>query len=476
MVAVARRRGLRSALLLTIGAATLWVVPTGPASPLAARLWCGERSQTDRPDARSALQVHVVYAVPADGEDRFAQRVDGIVRDLTVVTEWWEGQDSTRAPRFDLAESAACSPELELARLDVSSARLPQGGTVYSSAFDPYGPLLADLNRPPLSFDDPDKKYLVFYDGPVSRPQCGTSSRELDGGRLATAVIYLASVCGASAGQAGWLAVVIAHELIHSLGALPPAVSGQGAPHTCSLDPGHPCDSASDILFPSGKSTDTLQSKQLDVGRDDYYDHSGSWWDVRDSLFLARLDTDDAEPPVGPATITATSRETLVHVSWPQARDDTPVAYRVYRNGRLFLTTSELREIDSGLPGQTFSYGVRAVDGAGHLGPLRSLRFTIGLGVVNEAGVLVDDTVPPPQVTGFRAVRGRASLTLRWSPVSDPGGLKGYRLTRNGRRHGGLVSRPLRTVSLAGARARWNVSAVDRAGNVGDPASLRVSA
>ena len=415
-----------------------------------------------------------MYAVPADGEDRFAERVDGIVRDLTAVTEWWKGQDPTRAPRFDLAEGATCSPEL--ARLDVSNIRLPQTGLVYSTAFDPYGPVVADLNRAPLSFDDPDKKYLVFYDGPVSRPACGTSSRELEGSRQATAVIYLASVCGATAGQAGWLAVVIAHELIHNLGALPPAVNGQGAPHTCSLDPGHPCDSASDILFPSGRSRDTLQSKQLDVGRDDYYDHDGPWWDVRDSLFLARLDTVDGEPPSGPATITATSRETVVFLSWPQARDDTNVAYRVYRNGRLFLTTSELGEIDSGLPGQTFSYGVRAVDTVGHLGPLRSLRFTIGLGVVNEAGVLVRDTVRPPAVTGFRAVRGRGSLTLRWSPVADPGGLKGYRLTRNGGRYGGLVSRPRLTVSLARSRARWTVSAVDRAGNVGDPASLRISA
>lgn len=94
-----------------MAAAALWVVPTGPASP------------------------------PA-------------------VTEWWKSQDPTRAPRFDLAEGATCNPEL--ARLDVSNVRLPQSGLVYSTAFDPYGPVVADLNRAPLSFDDPDKKYLVF--------------------------------------------------------------------------------------------------------------------------------------------------------------------------------------------------------------------------------------------------------------------------------------------------------------------------
>jgi hypothetical protein len=79
-------------------------------------------------------------------------------------------------------------------------------------------------------------------------------------------------------------AVTAAHELLHSMGALP-----TGAPHFCPNDRGHPCDSSQDLLYPRASST-PLEGLSLDVNHDDYYAHSGTWFDLQDSTLLRHLD------------------------------------------------------------------------------------------------------------------------------------------------------------------------------------------
>ena len=45
--------------------------------------WCGPgESATDLPDAVASYQVHVIYAIAADGPDDFATRVTAIARDV----------------------------------------------------------------------------------------------------------------------------------------------------------------------------------------------------------------------------------------------------------------------------------------------------------------------------------------------------------------------------------------------------------
>ena len=47
--------------------------------------------------------------------------------------------------------------------------------------------------------------------------------------------------------------------------------------------------SRTDLLYPYVSSGATIANAVLDVGRDDYYGHSGSWWDVQDSPWLMHL-------------------------------------------------------------------------------------------------------------------------------------------------------------------------------------------
>src|SRR5262245_2835101 len=90
--------------------------------------WCGGDPRTnDRPDVVGGDQIHVVYAVPSDGADRFAQLASAIATDSGVIGEWWRRQDPARAPRFDLA--GACTGP---GSLDISDVRLPHPTAYYN--------------------------------------------------------------------------------------------------------------------------------------------------------------------------------------------------------------------------------------------------------------------------------------------------------------------------------------------------------
>ena len=167
--------------------------------------------------------------------------------------------------------------------------RLPRATSYYFTRVDPdfFDRIAAHIRGDPLDLRDLGKKYLVYYDGPVADANvCGVSNTSATiGGALGYSLVFVRSCEADDLGSGGVLAAVAAHELIHNLGG-----EATAAPHDCSPAPSHhPCDSADDILFPASGDVG-LAGKILDVGRDDYYGHSGSWWDVRDSPWLAHLD------------------------------------------------------------------------------------------------------------------------------------------------------------------------------------------
>ncbi len=465
--------GISRALGLAAVVAAL-TAPGVHAAPLAT--WCGTGAAAAdlQPDSISAFQIHVILAYPSDGADRLAQLASPIASDIETISNWWLGQDPTREPRFDLYPFPGCpSP---FGALDLSSVRLPHDTSYYQRDSQRYEQVRSDLDS--LGFTDPDKKYLVYFDAAVdsSSGLCGEADTGLPdkGGPDAYSIVFLTGPCASGLGSGGVATVVAVHELIHGLDALPYPFPNPGPPNACPGDQGHPCDSLTDILYPSQNASVALNQLVLDYGRDDYYGHHGSWYDVRNSVFLAQLDSPDQAPPVGPARVTATSNGALVNLSWSAATDDVgPVTYRVYNDGQLFDTTQSLSDTLAGSSGETLVLGVRADDAVGLLGPRVMIRFTVGLGIVDEAGKLVKDTVPPPAITGLYATKTRTALRLTWTPVTDLGGLKGYRVLRNGVFYA-LVAKPSLTVPLKKEHARWSVRAVDLRGNLGVAALIVV--
>jgi hypothetical protein len=275
---------LGTAVATFAGALALVVAPDSAA----AVTWCGAESNADRPDTLGGNLVHVVYALPSDGPDRFAERVSAIATDIGFVADWWRREDPSREPRFDLTSVPGCATRF--GQLDITTVRVADPAGAFAT---PGGRLQRLVAGVAPTLNDVNKKYLIYFESPVSLEGdiCGTSFRAArTGGVAGSGAIWLAANlygvpgCGVL-GNGGYVAATAAHELIHALGAL----DFPGPPHPCPGDVGHPCDSADDILAPSGFS-EYLFDYVLDAGHDDYYGHSGTWWDVQDSAWLAHLD------------------------------------------------------------------------------------------------------------------------------------------------------------------------------------------
>jgi len=253
-----------------------------PAAQLAIpTAWCGTGvTAADRlPDALGGQQIHVVYAVPSDGPDRFVATATGIATDIATIDAWWRREDPTRTIRFDTFPFPNCSG---LGQLDISFVRLPQAAAVYAPFDGRFGRLITDLLP---TFDLSGKKYLVYVDAAIEGANvCGQASIGQPQRGPTFAFVYLGVPRCGTLGGGAYTASTAVHELVHALGAVP-----VGAPNRCA-DSAHTCDNGSDLMHPNGSEDNPIETISLDVGRNDYYAHSGSWADVQDSPFLRRLE------------------------------------------------------------------------------------------------------------------------------------------------------------------------------------------
>jgi len=416
--------------------------------------WCGSGEPTaDVPDAVEAFEWHVVYATPSDGVDRFASYAPRIAGDVAESSDWWVGQDQTRRPRFDLVDSPGCGSEY--GRVDISLVRTRPGTESFED-------VVADVNA--AGFASPDKSYLVYFDGAAQGSLCGEST--ISSEVAAYAVIFLQGCNQAS--NDDLRAVIAAHEMTHGMG----SVAGQ-APHSC---PGsHVCDSSSDLMKPFFGQSDSLATLTLDVGRDDYYGHSGTWPDVRDSSLLYRLDQSLAPAPdiVG---LTATSVGDVARIRWNVSAQQDGLGYRIYDEQGHVVTAFQRSPVVVERLGlrSLVVLTVRAENPGGFLGPADTIRFEVGYGIVDAAGALVQDTVPPDPVRHLRESISHGRLALRWPAVADLIGLRGYRVSAPGVPPL-LVRAATARLPLARVRGKLvSVGAVDRAGNLGRVARLRV--
>lgn len=271
-------------LVLLVVAAALAAPTLASARPPATYTWCGtdETQQNRVPDLEvsRAEQVRFIYAIPSDGTDNFQATANGIVNDAAWIDQWWQAQDPTRTPRFDRYPFPGCTSPW--GQLDIGFIRLPHNGAYYAMPDSPSIVLDNDLARTfPAT-----QKTIVYYDGPIQEPDlCGATDflGDFTGGDHGIAYVFLQS-CSLGPPGGGRTAAVAAHELSHSLGAV-----AAGAPHECPDNPNHACDSADDLMYPFIGDDESLDSVTLDVGRDDYYAHTGPQWDIRDSPWLENL-------------------------------------------------------------------------------------------------------------------------------------------------------------------------------------------
>ena len=423
--------------------------------------WCGtDLAALDRtPDSAPGFAVHVIYAYPAGAPDAFAAWAPHIVGDVAAIDAWWRSQDAARAPRFDLHPFGCDSV---FGALDLSRVPLSASVNDVRTAFARIRQLLANEH----GFRQPEKVYLVYFDGPTGQVGDERICGEADAGRrgfAAVAVVYLDS-CGSSEGDESRVIVAV-HELVHALG----GIDGRLAPHACNQ--GHVCD-ARDDLMTAMLEDGPLESRVLDAGRDDYYGHGGSWSDVQDSRYLERLDSADRAAPSVPTLPTITNDRTgRILLSWVASTDDVgPVTYRVYRDGAFFDEVDTSSAVLEALLGSTSVYSVRAVDGVGRMSHEVSLRFTAGLGIVDTNGRLIRDTVPPGAVTAVVVRKLRNRVALSWTAPRDGGGILGYRVRFGSR----LVTTAKAGVSLAraGIRGPVRITAVDTSGNTGPTTTI----
>jgi hypothetical protein len=443
---------------LLVGLAALAALGTAaPAQASTPMPWCGtDSSAVDRlPDATLGYAVHVAYVRAPGAPDRFGELAPRIVGDAAAIEAWWRSQDATRSLRFDLFQVGCASA---FGALDITNVELPRPVGGIEGAFNQLRVLLSSVS----GFKEVEKVYLVYYDGLTGQTGldrvCGQGAPPGGLGLSGMAVVYLDSCFDASTGDS-LRPIVGVHELVHVFGAV-----NDAAPHVCN--DGHVCDVDTDLMA-AFLSDEELEAHVLDGGHDDYYGHSGSWPDIQDSLFLERLDSPDRTAPTAPTALVAKDDPSgLVALSWGTSSDDVgPVAYRLYENGHFVREVAGSPALLNAPDGGTGSYSVRAADTVGHLSQLATIRFKLGLGIVDEQGRLLRDTVRPPAVRSVSVRRTAKTVVLSWPAVRDPGGLKGYRVKVGARTLS--VTKASVTLTRATLRTAVSVAAVDKAGNVG---------
>jgi hypothetical protein len=448
----------RTALLLLLGVVAGMLATASPARA-GSIPWCGSgEPAADLPDAVNAYEWHIVYAVASDGVDRFASYAPRIAGDVATMSNWWLAQDSTRRPRFDLVAAPGC-PSEPYGRVDISFMRLPKPANDYT-----FEGIVSDVGA---TFGSSNKGYLVYYDGTLHAGEeygvCGTG--RTDDRSFAYVVVFLGT-CGQSFDDATRVTVAT-HEMLHGMGAV-----DSRAPHAC--DDGHVCDSPNDLMKAVLEDGDSLARLSLDVGRDDYYGHSGSWDDVQDSSLLYRLDQ-SLDPAPDITGLTATNVGASVRVKWGTSSNQAGVTYNIYDENDVYQREETgPASIATGTVGQTLVWIVRAANPGGFLSPPATLRFKVGYGIVDASGAMLHDTVPPGTVIGLKVRHVGTKEVVSWIPVTDPISLGGYRVTGQGLK---TISVTTATIQLPFATVRGktlSIAAVDEAGNVGSPVAIRV--
>ena len=252
------------------------------------------RRDRDQPDDLAGPQVHVVYALPSDGEDGNLDRHGDLERSFEAVQHWLEGEIGQRL-RLDTAGG----------RLDVTFLRLPftaREGEERGAA------LLEDLEgaiRDRFG-NSPARAHAVFYAG-RSGDRCGSASAA---GRLAVAFVHPEGcsprAVGADRETPSTYEAVMVHELLHVFGAVPECASDRRETSA------HVETRVEDLMY-AGPEWSGHDEVVIDPGRDNYFGHGrADCPDTAASEFWGPVTT--AEPRVAGAN---PPRPVIPAEDWP---------------------------------------------------------------------------------------------------------------------------------------------------------------
>lgn len=243
------------------------------------------RSTADRLDDRTEPQIHFVYAVPADSQDRRLDETGALEGSVGSFQAWLAAEAEGKNLRVDTYQRVL---DVSFFRLAASDATLAARGAYVREGVE------AELRA--AGFNRPDRIYAVYYDG-SSTWACGGAfwPPQLQGnavvmylrGRPGSAVCENNGFAAASAPPTYWEYAML-HDILHGLG-----IVGTCAPHHHLA--GHVSDFANDLMW-SGNQPWSFPA-HLDIGRDDYYGTGRT-----DCPDLARSPylTASAPPPVVP--------------------------------------------------------------------------------------------------------------------------------------------------------------------------------
>jgi hypothetical protein len=239
------------ALLLTLLTACPAPTTTNgqPATTVSPAADTGRRATTDRPDEVTGLQIHPIYVLPPDAPD-YQLDTSGAIHDaLQRVNAWFIDQTGGHHLRLDTFGGKA----------DVTFHRLSAPVPASSDSAPVLEHIVTRLQEAGL--DHPQKVMLILYGENLNTDWTGV------GGNLTALVqVIPAGRWPAPQGTFDGLDKIVAHELLHALGAVP-----DGAPHRA--DGYHAGDAPHDVMT---ARADRHAPWILDVGRDDYYGHGRS--------------------------------------------------------------------------------------------------------------------------------------------------------------------------------------------------------
>ncbi|MDB5728848.1 MAG: hypothetical protein JWQ00_2053 [Noviherbaspirillum sp.] len=196
------------------GSATQTIVASAPApqQPL-------NRSGVDQPDDLHGAQVHLVYAIPADGVDHAFDLSETIANTTGSYNNWLAQQTAGNRLKIDTYQG----------RLDVTFVRLPRSDAAYDAfGYNKRDVIEADMRA--MRQVNPDKIYAVYYDGGNVNTCADAPHPPALAGQVA--VLYMRGAvpgympcqdnpyaAGPTAAP-GYLDFTMLHEILHTMGAV----------------------------------------------------------------------------------------------------------------------------------------------------------------------------------------------------------------------------------------------------------------